>query len=302
MLGEALRGALRQSSAPDGFRAFLAHHRPASGTDGSPGGDIGGPAPVLAGFAGAAREARGWRIEVILAPEPGATGLRDHDGSLPASLVSASLDHVCTSGGGDVSLWTCGVRLEVDAPAAAAGLEPTRELVCMTRSLTGGLPRTSLPVRPFRPGEDEAAWIEVNNRAFSAHPDQGNWDLPVLTEREQEPWFDPQGFLLHERDGVLAGSCWTKVHPGDPLGISPEAVGEIYVISVDPGLQGQGLGRSLVLRGLQYLAARSIRQAILYTDAGNAPALALYRSLGFEMHHVERCHAGRLPAGAPPEG
>src|SRR5436305_395896 len=79
--------------------------------------------------------------------------------------------------------------------------------------------------------------------------------------RAAQPWFDPDGFLLHERDGALAGFCWTKVHPGyDP------PLGEIYVIAVHPDFQGQGLGRALAVAGLDWLADRGLGTAMLYVD------------------------------------
>ena len=103
-------------------------------------------------------------------------------------------------------------------------------------------------------------------------------------ERERQPWFDPDGFLLHERDGRLAGFCWTKVHePEDGVmseGIEQE-LGEIYVIAVDPDFQGRGLGRQLVLAGLASLWDRGVSAGMLYVDHDNEAARKLYFSLGF---------------------
>ena len=139
----------------------------------------------------------------------------------------------------------------------------------------------SVATRPFRPGLDERAWLATNNRAFASHPEQGHWDLDTLLEREKEEWFDPEGFLVLEAGGRMAGSCWTKVHAH-----THPPMGEIYVIGVDPDFHGRGWGRALTRAGLDWLAARGLAVGMLYVDADNGAAVSLYRSLGFVEHHV----------------
>ena len=171
---------------------------------------------------------RSWQLEFVVDPHH-----RSDDGGVGLTLVEAAIGIVRDEGGGHVHVWVSKPRPEHDVIAESVGLKRGRELFQMRRPLpvepdiaaTGDV----LDLRPFRPGVDEAAWLEVNNRAFEWHPEQGRWDLPTLLDREQQPWFDPAGFLLHERGGRLAGFCWTKVHAEDA-----PPVGEIYVIAVDP--------------------------------------------------------------------
>ena len=179
------------------------------------------------------------------------------------------------------------------AVAAAAGLVLVREVLQLRRPLPAD-PPPPIEVRPFRPGPDDDAFLAVNNRAFRWHPDQSNWTTDDLRRAEAEPWFDAGGFLLHERDGRLAGFCWTKVHLAtteDP------ALGEIYVIAVDPDFVGQGLGRALTLAGLDHLAAGGLEVGMLHVEGTNAAARALYVTLGFEEH---RAHRWWAPEGTPP--
>jgi mycothiol synthase len=95
--------------------------------------------------------------------------------------------------------------------------------------------------------------------------------------------------LLHEVDGRLAGFCWTKIHE-----TTIPRLGEIYVIATDPDFAGRGLGRGLVLAGLDYLASKGITVGTLYTEADNKPAVKLYVDLSFVVDHLDRSFILRL--------
>jgi mycothiol synthase len=147
--------------------------------------------------------------------------------------------------------------------------------------------RDDVRIRAFRPGRDEAAWLAVNARAFAHHPEQGSWTATDLAEREEAPWFDPEGFLLAEVDDRLAGFHWTKQHGS----VEGRALGEIYVLGVDPDFQGHGLGGLLTLAGLHHLQARGIDDVMLYVEGDNTPAIATYRHFGFERYALDVMYA-----------
>lgn len=140
-----------------------------------------------------------------------------------------------------------------------------------------------MSLRTFVPGRDEEAWLEVNRRAFAHHPEQGSWTAPDLAMREEESWFDPEGFFLAERSGRLVGFHWTKIHP-DPIG-------EVYVVGVDPSAQGGGLGRTLTIEGLRYLRSRGLADAMLYVDEDNHSAVKMYTALGFTRWSTDVMYA-----------
>ena len=203
-------------------------------------------------------------------------------GDLSASDLSAAIERA-TAAGDTVRWWVHGVEPRHEALAAEVGLTAVRSLFQMRCRLPIA-ETTDVETRPFRPGEDDDAWLAVNNRAFDWHPEQGGWTREVLAGRMAEPWFDADGFLLHEEDGRLIGFCWTKVHPA--TGVDP-ALGEIYVIAVDPDVVGRGLGRAMTVAGLQHLAGQGLEVGMLYVESDNTPAVGLYESLGFHVHQVD---------------
>jgi mycothiol synthase len=191
-----------------------------------------------------------------------------------------------TAAGADpMRFWAHGDEPGARAFAELNGFARVRVLWQMRRSLTERLPDIALPagvtLRGFRPGNDEQEWLGVNSRAFAHHPEQGRWTLDDLRLREKEPWFDPAGFLLAvDIEDTMLGFHWTKVHT-DP------AIGEIYVLGVDPAGHRRGLGASLSVAGLRHLAGRGLTEAMLYVDESNTAAVALYRRLGFEIYRAD---------------
>lgn len=231
----------------------------------------------------------GASLEIVVDPAlDAATADRVHD-----DAAMTAIDSFRRAGGGRLTWWLDDPEPRVLELAAGVGIEPVRSLHEMRRPLPHDRHAT-IATRPFLPGTDDAEWIQVNNRAFAGHGEQGGWTPDVLRLRMDEPWFDPEGFRIHERDGRIAGFCWTKLHTElDPV------VGEIYVIAVDPDFHGEGLGTELTLAGLDSITARGVMVANLYVDAGNTPAVALYDRLGFEIHRTRIACEGELSATGP---
>ena len=234
-------------------------------------------------YAQASRANSSWMLELVVAPAH-----RDQLVGIGRELIAAALRVIADDGGGRVDWWVFEPTPAHDELASVVGLRPQRSLDQMRRHLPTE-ERPTIVTRAFVPGADEEAWLAVNNRAFAGHPDQGGWDRETLLQREREPWFDPAGFLVHERDGRLAGFCWTKLH----LGHDPP-LGEIYVIGVDPDFHGHGLGKQLTLAGLDSLARRGIAVGMLYVDTANTVGLKLYDRLGFTRYRTDRAYVGQV--------
>jgi len=238
------------------------------------------------GYAQVSRGSGNWALEYVVDPH-----WRSPESTIGLDLVRSALEVVADQGGGHVHMWVHHAGPEHDVLAAAVGLHRGRELYQMRRPLPLPEDSPTLATRAFVPGQDERSWLEVNNRAFSWHPEQGGWDLDTILQREGEAWFNPEGFRLHEVDGRLAGFCWTKVHSDHQ-----PPLGEIYVIAVDPDFQHLHLGRPLVVTGLEWLTGQGLRTGMLYVDAGNEPAVNLYRSMAFEVEHSDQAYVGDIPA------
>jgi mycothiol synthase len=245
---------------------------------------------------------------VRLRMRPGATGSRHLLAHLDGELAGyAHVDLIGDSGGNKVAelavhpkhrhqgvgealvealpreslrIWAHGGHPDAEKLAEKLGFRKVRELLRMRLRVENDLPEPTLPegitIRPFVPGKDEAAVVYVNHRAFDWHPEQGAMSIEDVRAKEEEDWFDPEGFLLaFDAEDRLAGFHWTKVH-------TPE-LGEVYVVGVDPDRQGGGLGKVLTLAGLRHLREQGVKEVMLYVESDNTAAVRVYTKLGFTL-------------------
>ncbi|MBJ7339932.1 mycothiol synthase [Mycolicibacterium sp.] len=215
-----------------------------------------------------------------------------HPDARRKGIGSALIRTGLAKGGHGSRVWAHGNLEPAKATAAALDLVSARELLQMRRSLRD-LPAVTVSdgirLRTYAGPSDDAELLRVNNAAFSWHPEQGGWTDADVAERRAESWFDPEGlFLAFDADtGALLGFHWTKVHG--------PALGEVYVVGVDPGAQGRGLGATLTLMGLHHLADRlgASADVTLYVEANNSAAVKTYERLDFGVFSADVAYTRR---------
>lgn len=231
-----------------------------------------------------------WSLDLIVHPlhrfEMTTIGLK---------LLTEAIRIVADEGGGHVHWWVF-EPTEIHARLAKSiNFLPGRSMQQMQVALPLATEIiTSVPMittQAFQVGIDDQQWLDVNNRAFLAHPEQGGWTTDIFQARQLEPWFNPSGFLLHYINNKLAGFCWTKMH----LDTNP-GLGEIYVIAVDPQYAGEGLGRALSVAGLRHLTNAGATTGMLFVDTANTRAVSMYNDLGFTTQNVQRAFVGDIGA------
>ncbi|MEO5663708.1 MAG: mycothiol synthase, partial [Nocardioides sp.] len=174
---------------------------------------------------------------------------------------------------GPAQAWSHGGHPAAAALATRFGFERVRDLWVMRRPMSEPLPAPAdVQIRAWTPADTDEL-LRVNAAAFAHHPEQGALDESGLATRMAEPWFDASGLLVAMSGERMLGFHWTKQHS--------VALGEVYVVGIDPEAQGRGLGRALTLAGLHHLAGLGVSEVLLYVEGDNHAALSTYTKLGF---------------------
>ncbi|MHC8509143.1 MAG: GNAT family N-acetyltransferase [Rhodospirillales bacterium] len=170
----------------------------------------------------------------------------------------------------------------------AAGFTPVETLVTFERGLDEPVPDHE-PLAAPSP-KDHAAVISIALTAFTHDRFHADARVPGrIADELKARWAEnglngrnsaalvargaggaPEGFILIDlADGAAAGA---------PVGVP---VGVIDLIAVDPGCQGRGAGRRLVLGACAWARNKGAKTMRVGTQAENAVSLRLYQSCGF---------------------
>ena len=143
-----------------------------------------------------------------------------------------------------------------------------------------GLPPVGLPqgfsLRPFVRDRDEDELTRLQNAAF-----EHSWGFSPNTVEEigarvRLERSDTGGIIFVVDGSRLSAYNWTMIASNDS-----GSTGWIAMTGVHPDYRGRGLGRAVVVTGLEHLKARGVDGVELEVDSENVPARDLYLGLGF---------------------
>jgi mycothiol synthase len=196
------------------------------------------------------------------------------------------------------------MRLADEAGVTLVSLEPSREATLLIaflekrghklerwfwdmqlpaeREVEPATMREGFVTHTFVPGQDEQLLADVRNATFAEHYGFVTRSVEEMAYRTRQPDFYPDGLFFAFEGDKIAGFCYTSRDQSE-WERRGETVGHIQLLGVMPEYRGRGLGRALLLEGVNYL-----RQYVSLVELGvegkNDTALALYESAGFKVY------------------
>lgn len=151
----------------------------------------------------------------------------------------------------------------------------------------------AIRLRPFVPGEIDAAWEGLALLDEGAHPRSRPEDLLPTASDAFRRRLGRSGKLLRgcldlavDRRGRLIGQIQARTSPKQTL---PQGVFEIGVVLYRPSSRGKGYGREAVELLTTWLFEQGLAERVQAgTDAGNAAMRAVLERLGFRFEGIMR--------------
>lgn len=121
------------------------------------------------------------------------------------------------------------------------------------------------------------------------------WSACGLVQSSNDPAADIALARHDPRATVIVGVAAGQIAGAAIVAEAAGSCGEAYYIAVDPCLQGQGLGRAIVMAAESWLTGRGVHGLRLRVEEANANAAAFYRHLGY--HATNRLYMEKLWLG-----
>ena len=84
--------------------------------------------------------------------------------------------------------------------------------------------------------------------------------------------------FVAEQGGRIVGFTTLRIHNSDE--------GEVPLYGVDPSIQGQGIGRNLIIGALRWFEAHDVAKMLISTQVTNVASQKVWVRLGFEPSHA----------------
>ena len=173
----------------------------------------------------------------------------------------------------------------------SCGFKSERFLLDMERSLLVPFPRAQFPegftLRNSQGEQDSEAWTAMRNQTFIDHWNYHVWTVERYRYFLTDPHYKPELDLIAVApDGTFAALCFCHINPAqnDQIGRKD---GWINTLGTRRGFRRIGLGRAMLLTGLNQLKIAGMEMAKIGVDANNPNgALQLYESVGFRKIHT----------------
>ncbi len=168
----------------------------------------------------------------------------------------------------------------------SCGFQIARYFCRMARSLSEPIAEPQFPAGfalSLFPGEEDAeAWVEMFNQSFIDHWNHHDLTVEKFKYHLAQPSYRKDLDLIAvAADGTFAAFCYCEINV-EKCDRTGRNEGWIAVLGTRRGFRKIGLGRAMLLAGLQRLKAAGVETAIVGVDAANpSGALRLYESAGF---------------------
>ncbi|NEP04737.1 MAG: GNAT family N-acetyltransferase [Okeania sp. SIO2G4] len=190
----------------------------------------------------------------------------------------------------------------------SCGFTPKRYFLNMERSLADPLPKPEFPIgftlkshssAQFSGKQEQRhfleAWVEMYNQTFIDHWNFHEWTVEKLEYKMSYPDYRQYLDLVAlTADGTFAAFCICFIHPEDNQRKGTRE-GQIGDLGTRRGFRKRGLGKAMLLSGMERLQAVGMDKVRLGVDAENpSGANRLYESLGFRKVNTKIIYGKEL--------